>query len=88
MISKNKKVALMLLIAVGGIIAWAPWITEEYAVTAVETHLGGPGTTYNYLGEDMTVAEVPKTTVRVPFVMLVYFPSEAMFIVTFWGGVI
>ena len=88
MMSKNKQVALVLLIAVGGVLAWAPWITEEYAVAAVETHLGGPGSTYNYLGEDMTVAEVPKNTVRVPFAILVYFPSEAMFIVPFWGVVI
>lgn len=32
--------------------------------------------------------DVPKTVFSVPLGALVYFPSEAMFMVTVWGGII
>ena len=70
------------------IFAWAPWITDDYAASAVITHLGGPDQDYDYLGETLQLKDVPTTFVRVPFGAIVYFPSEAMFIVTFWGLVI
>jgi hypothetical protein len=63
-------------------------LTESYAITAVVENLGGPDQEYNYLGELMPVGDIPKNAVRVPFGFLVYFPSEAMYIVTFWGYVI
>ncbi len=77
-------VVLVLLI----VIAWAPWITDDYAQTIVVEGLGGPDATYYYLGENVTIKDIPITTVRVPFAVLVYFPSEAMFTVPFWGGVL
>jgi hypothetical protein len=71
-----------------GLIAWAPWITEEYAYARVVEHLGGPEVLFNYLGESMPLKNVPKSFKKLPFISLVYFPGEAMFMVTFYGGVI
>jgi len=50
--------------------------------------LGGEDTPFDYLGEVIPVREVPKDVVTIPFAALVYFPSEAMFIVTFFGVVL
>ena len=69
------------------LMAWAPWFTEEYAINKVTEKLGGPDAQFGYLGETMAVKDVPKNVVKVPFVSLVYFPSEAMYIVTFYGGI-
>lgn len=70
------------------ILAWSPWITNQYAITAVIDNLGGPDATYDYLGENITLKEISTSVVAVPFFKLVYFPGEAMYIVTFWGGVL
>ena len=85
MIRRNV-IILVVLVAVG-LVAWAPWITEEYAYAKVMEHLGGPDALFNYVGETIPLSDVPKSFVRLPFVSLVYFPSEAMFIVTFYGSV-
>jgi hypothetical protein len=71
-----------------GILAWSPWITDQYAVEAVVDSLGGPDATYNYLGQNVTVGSIPTHVLDVPFGKFVYFPGEAMFIVPFWGGVL
>ncbi len=85
---KQRKVITFMIVVLIGVTAWAPWITEDYARTAVVESLGGEDAQYFYLGENVTISEIPIRTVRVPFAILVYFPSEAMFIVTFWGAVI
>ncbi|MGY5860299.1 MAG: hypothetical protein RTU63_13095, partial [Candidatus Thorarchaeota archaeon] len=69
------------------IFAWSPWLTESFATTAVVENLGGPDQEYDYLGVMTPVGDIPKNIVRVPFGYLVYFPGEAMYIVTFWGSV-
>jgi len=86
-LSKRRSIIIAVIIFTV-IIAWAPWLTDEYATSAVVESLGGPDNEYIYLGELLPVRDIPKTVVRVPFGSLVYFPSEAMFIVTFWGGVL
>ena len=43
------------------VLAWAPWLTEEFALSLVVRHLGGEAAEFFYLGETMTVGEVPKT---------------------------
>lgn len=78
----------IIVVVIVAILAWSPWITDDYATTVVIEFLGGPNQDYNYLGDVIPLRDVPKTIVRVPFGSLVYFPSEAMFIVTFWGGVL
>lgn len=87
----RRKVFIISVLVVGliavGLIAWAPWITEEYAYPRVMEHLGGSDALFNYLGETMPL-NVSKSFKKLPFVSLVYFPGEAMFIVTFKGGVI
>ena len=70
------------------VVAWSPWLTDTYATSTVIEYLGGPAQEYNYLGEMIPVADIPKNVVRVPFGALVYFPGEAMYIVTFWGWVL
>ncbi|MHA3963804.1 MAG: hypothetical protein AM325_009705 [Candidatus Thorarchaeota archaeon SMTZ1-45] len=79
---------VIIIVAMIAILAWSPWLTDDYAITTVVEYLGGPDQEFNYLGDMIPLREVPKTVVRVPFGALVYFPSEAMFIVTFWGGII
>ena len=83
----RRKGLLAALIGLIILLAWAPWVTENYAFDRVEEYLGGPDKVFLYLGEEMSISDVPKTLVKLPFVSLVYFPGEAMFIVTFWGGV-
>ncbi|MHA1481542.1 MAG: hypothetical protein ACTSQZ_08990 [Candidatus Thorarchaeota archaeon] len=85
---KTRKTTVVFVIVLLGIFAWSPWITEEYALDTVVSHAGGPDEQYNYLGDIMPVSDIPKTFVRVPFGALVYFPGEAMYIVTFWGWVL
>ena len=82
------KVIILVVLVIVGLIAWAPWITGEYAYNKVMEHKGGPDTLFNYLGENMPLRDVPKSFVRLPFISLVYFPGEAMFIVTFYGSVL
>jgi hypothetical protein len=77
--------AVFLLVA---LTAWAPWLTDDFAIAQVVTKLGGPDRQYNYLGEVMPLRNVPKSVVRIPFGALVYFPSEAVYTVTFFGLVL
>ena len=88
----RREVFIISILVIGfivvSLIAWAPWITEDYAYTRVMEHLGGSDASFNYLGETMPVKNVPKSFKKLPFIFLVYFPGEAMFIVTFYGGVI
>lgn len=85
---KHKLLTLIIIGIIGlGIIAWAPWISEDYAYELVMEHLGGSDVKYNYLGEMLPLKDIPKTFVKFPFVSLVYFPGEAMYVVTFFGFV-
>lgn len=86
MIKRN--VIIFMVLVAAGLVAWAPWITEEGAYAKVMEQLGGPATLFNYVGETMPLRDVPKTFKRLPFVLLVYFPGEAMFMVTFYGSVL
>lgn len=83
---KKRKTTVILVIVVIGIIAWSPWITEDYALDIVVARAGGPDAQYNYVGDLMPVSDVPKIFVKIPFGALVFFPSEALYIITFWGG--
>lgn len=85
---RSNKTKLILIVMVLGFVAWAPWMTDDYAIGQVTERLGGPDEPFDYIGDTMPVSSVPKSVVRVPFGSLVYFPGEAMFIVTFWGWVL
>ena len=87
MVSRTR-VFIFAIIVIAAMFAWSPWLTDEYSISLVVESLGGPDYEYDYLGEMIPLRDVPKTVVRVPFGALVYFPSEAMYIVTFWGGVL
>lgn len=86
-ITRRRGLLLTVLVVVG-IFAWSPWLTDSYATSVVIEDLGGPDQDYDYLGVMTPVGDIPKNVVRVPFGTLVYFPGEAMFIVTFWGWVL
>ena len=85
---KQPKVVTSLAVILLTIVAWSPWITSEYAQTVVVDSLGGPDASFYYLGENVTIKDIPIYTTKVPFAILVYFPGEAMYIVPFWGGVL
>ena len=84
---KSHKSKIVVIIVILGFFAWSPWVTDEYAINLVTERLGGPDEPFVYIGSTIPVADVPKNVVRLPFGALVYFPGEAMFIVTFWGWV-
>jgi len=69
------------------LIAWAPWITDDYAVSKVVEKLGGPEACFNYLGEDVAVKDIPKEVSWFPFSKYVVFPGEAGWFVSFYGSV-
>lgn len=79
MIRRNK-IVLSVLVAVGligvSLIAWAPWITEEYAYAKVIEHLGGSDALFNYLGETMPLSEVPKSFKSFHLFLLSIFPAK------------
>jgi len=89
---KKKRVIIIVVGTVGiialGVTGWAPWITEEQAYNLVMEKLGGPDELYYYLGEMIPLKDIPKTFVKLPFISLVYFPGEAVYIVTFINLVI
>lgn len=68
--------------------AWAPWITDDYAVSKVAEKLGGQTATFNYLGQNMPAGDIPKDVNWFPFGRFVTFPSEAEWFVTFYGAVV
>ena len=76
------------IIAVLAVLAWSPWITDEYAKARVVESLGGPDATFRYLGEEMKVQDVPIVVAWAPFARYVVFPSEAGWFVTFYGAIV
>lgn len=85
--TSKTKIAVVLAIFVVLLPAWAPWITDDFAVSKVVEKLGGPEARFNYLGHDMAVKDIPKEVHRLPFGRYVTFPGEAGWFVTFWGSV-
>ena len=81
----KKRVAALGILLVVVITAWAPWLTNDFAISRVVDKLGGQNRSYNYLGKAMPLSDVPKAVVRLPFCALVYFPGEAVYVVTFFG---
>ena len=87
-LKSKRKIALVIAVFVVFLLAWAPWITDNYAIGKVVEKLGGPDARFNYLGEEMAVREVPTEAHWLPFCRFVTFPSEAGWFVTFWGSVV
>lgn len=85
---RRRNVVILVVLTLGGLVAWAPWITEDYTYAKVMEHLGGPDFPFTYLGETIPLKDVPKSFIKLPFVSIVYFPGEAMFMMTFYGSVI
>lgn len=82
------KIMVPLAIVILFLLAWAPWITNDYAINKVFEKLGGPEASFNYLGEEIAVKDVPKEVGWFPFGKSVLFPSEAEWFVTFYGDII
>ena len=85
---RKNKIILSIIILVLILLAWAPWITDDYAIKKITEKLGGSEAYFNYLGENTKINEIPKYVKWLPFTKAVYFPSEAVFFVTFYGDVI
>ena len=79
--------AILVAVIITVVLAWAPWITDDYAVDKVVDKLGGPEARFDYLGQDMAVKDVPKQVIWLPFYKYVVFPSEAGWFVSFYGSV-
>ena len=88
MISAKKRAVVLVVLLLVILTAWAPWLTDEFAISMVVEKLGGQDRKYDYLGEEMPLRDVPKSVIRIPFGALVYFPSEVVYIVTFFGLVL
>ena len=69
------------------LLVWAPWVTDDYAISRVVEKLGGPEARFNYLGEYMAVKDVPKEVGWLPFCRYVTFPGEAGWFVNLYGGI-
>jgi len=86
---ENKKILIGIgvLTVIVFILAWAPWITNEYAINKVTEKLGGPDAQFFYLTEIMLVKDIPKEVSWFPFSKYVTFPGEAGWFVSFYGSV-
>lgn len=81
----RRSIAILILSML--LLAWAPWITDEYATKKITEKLGGPDAYFYYLDKNMKVKDIPKTVGWLPFCRFVAFPGEAGWFVTFYGGV-
>ena len=86
MLSISKKHILIIVVFL--LLAWSPWITDDYAISKVTEKIGGPNTEFFYLDKKMLVKEIPKQVIWLPFSKQVIFPGEAAWIVTFYVDVI
>lgn len=81
------KAILLIAVAIVFLLAWAPWISDDYAINKVIEKLGDAETRFNYLGQDMAVKDIPKEVGWFPFGRYVAFPGEAGWFVSFYGAV-
>lgn len=79
--------AIVVAFIIAALLAWAPWITNDFAINKVVEKLGGSETRFNYLNQNMTVKDIPKQVNWVPFGRYVVFPGEAGWFVSFYGTV-
>jgi hypothetical protein len=78
---------ILAVVIITFVLAWAPWITDDYAVTKVVEKLGGSEARFDYLGQNMSVGDIPKQVIWLPFYKYVVFPGEAGWFVSFYGSV-
>jgi len=78
---------IVVVVIIFAVLAWAPWVTDEYAVSKVVEKLGGPEARFNYLGQDIAVKDIPKQVSWLPFCRYIVFPGEAGWFVSFYGSV-
>ncbi len=87
----NRRVVVLVVVAVAvaavGLLAWAPWLSDDYVVECVVEKLGGSDVHFNYLGEDMAIKDIPKKVSWFPFGRYVTFSGEADWFVSFYGNV-
>jgi len=86
----NRRVVLVVVavaVAAMVLLAWVPWLSDDYVVECVVEKLGGPDAHFNYLGEDIAIKDIPKEVSWFPFGRYVTFPGEAGWFVSFYGSV-
>ena len=82
------KVVIIVVLLIVLLLAWAPWITDDYAINKVTEKLGGPDAQFFYLDKTMPVKDIPKKVSWLPFVRFVTFPGEAGWGITFYGSIL
>ena len=87
-LQRRRIVVIAATIASLPLLAWCPWITDDYAIKRAVEHVGGEDAKFNYLGDEMAVKDIPKVVIGYPFFKAVYFPSEAVWFVTFTGLIV
>ena len=85
---RKTKIVIGIVFVIALLLAWAPWISNEYAISKVTEKIGGSDATFFYLDKNIPVKDIPKEVIWFPFVRYVVFPSEAGWFVTFYGSVI
>ena len=78
------KIIIIVILLILFILAWAPWITDEYAVNKVMEKMGGPDARFYYMDMNVSVKDVPKEIDLFPFGRYITLPGEGWF-VTFYG---
>lgn len=73
---RNNKIVLAIIMSTILLLAWAPWVTEEYTINKVTEKLGGPDAAFNYLDKTMPMKDIPKKVAWFLFVRAVYFPAD------------
>ncbi len=84
---KTATKAIVVAFIIVALFAWAPWITNDFAVNKVVEKLGGSETRFNYLNQNMAIIDIPKEVKWIPFGRYVVFPGEAGWFVSFFGSV-
>ena len=54
---KKNKIILLISSLILILLAWAPWISDDYAINKVTEKLNGPDARFNYLGEEKKISE-------------------------------
>ena len=81
------KVTIGIIIILVALLFWAPWITNDLAVSKVVDKLGGPEACFHYLNQEMAVQNMSKKVSYLPFGRYLAFPGEPGWYVSFCSSV-
>lgn len=85
---KKNKIILLISSLILILLAWAPWISNNYAINKVIEDFGGSDKAFTDFHGAKTIGEAKFVVSLFPFGRSVSVPSEAVWFVTFYGDVI